>query len=139
MSVLKFNRKAGEFQNSTKSNRINLETLSAWSYKTKYLAMINNTLVFNDTRFSVSTSRHQHDCKMLLTVPPRVYLKFTKQCLSSPIKAINEEIEGAEKQITKLNELMNKKGTRASTNEKRSREVLELKDHIEKLKKIKKD
>lgn len=139
MSKLKFNRKTGEFQNSTKSNRINLETLSAWSYKTKYLAMINNVLVFNDTTFSVSTSRHQHDCKMILTVPPRVYLKFTKQCLSDPIKALNEEIEGAEKQIIKINELISKKGTRAATNEKRNREILELTEHIEKLKKLKKD
>jgi hypothetical protein len=65
--MLKFNKKLNAFANSTKTNIVSIEMRQAISYKWwTYLKVIDGKLVFNEYRYSVTTSKHQRECLNLL-------------------------------------------------------------------------
>ena len=63
-------KKNGYYENSTKTNYVLLTEgmLSAFSYNWwRYLRVIDDKVVFNRYKYSVTTQRHQRECMELLT------------------------------------------------------------------------
>lgn len=66
--ALKFNKRAGIYTNSTGSLTFNPATLEAHSYKWwRFVAQVDGLLIFNDYKYSVSTSKHQYKMRSFLS------------------------------------------------------------------------
>lgn len=64
---LNFKKKIGIYSNSTGSLTFNPKTCEAYSYRWwKFVAIVENKVVFNNYRYSVSTSKHQSKIEGLL-------------------------------------------------------------------------
>lgn len=65
--VLKYKRKAGIYSNSTGRLTFNPNTLDAHSYRWwRFVAKVDGLVIFNNYRYSVSTSKHQNTIRNLL-------------------------------------------------------------------------
>lgn len=66
-TVLKFRARAGIYSNSTGSLTFEPNTITAHSYRWwKFVAVVEGKVVFNNYRYSVSTSKHQGLVRRLL-------------------------------------------------------------------------
>lgn len=120
--MLKRNKIIGIYENSMKTNYVNLKTMQAYSYGHYcYLKKIGNKLVLNAASYSRTTDRHINECLDL--VKPDVIVYFKTFSLDDDIKAIRSLGE----EISKLKILINKKETRKTVNEERKMEILKLK------------
>lgn len=75
---MKHLKRSNTYSNSTGSNTFNPNTLEAYSYRWwKYLGKVEGKLVFNNYRYSVSTSKHQNETRSLMSqlgIKPDLYL-----------------------------------------------------------------
>ncbi len=112
----------------------NPESLKSYSYDWwLFTRMHNGSLVFNNANYSISTCGHQSKVRNLLGELGHdidLVFRFTNESLKDIELAAQDEINLAEDRIKELNELINKKGTRKTTNEKRRMEIEDLQLHI---------
>jgi hypothetical protein len=64
---LKFRPRLKIYKNSSGRNTFNPETCEAHSYgHWKYVTKVNNTIIFNDYTYSMTTNKHQSEMRSLL-------------------------------------------------------------------------
>ena len=134
---MKYFSRLGYWKNSTGSNKISLTDRAAYSYDWwKYLTKVNGLVIFNNTRYSSSTSKHQAECISLLgdTGKPDIVLNYTQQSLGGMETALRDEVFNRLLEMKSLQAKIDTKGTRKSTNEERAVKIREHREFINLLK-----
>lgn len=132
---MKYFSRLGLHKNSTGTNKIDIENVKAWSYDWwVYLTKVNGLVIFNNTTYSPSTNKHQSDCRRLLDYKYDIELRYTTKSLDNIKEAINDEVFNRLKVVKGLQLLINKKGTRKTTNVKRQLLINDHRDFISMLK-----
>jgi hypothetical protein len=101
-------------------------TKQAWSYGWwKFVAIIDNKVVFNNYGYSTATRGHQRKVGDLLDslgIKVDLYIKAP-----NGLQDLGAALEGYNWSINKLTDLVNKPGTHATKNEERLQEIKSLK------------
>lgn len=86
----------------------------------QFTGLFNGYLVFNNTSYSVSTSKHQNKAWRLLNYKADMMLHFTRKSLNEGLESVLiDEIKGIQYEIKSLIDKIMTKGTKKATNEKR--------------------
>ena len=127
------------------NNEVSLTNMTAhsynwWQYLTKVeLTTGKSLVVFNNSHYSASTSKHQSNARSLLdknNIEVDVWLHTTTKALDFPRRAINGEIENLIRKVSKLLEEIDNKGTTKAKNEERAGDIKSIIKRIRKLKTI---
>ena len=97
-------------------------------------------LVFNNYSYSPTTSQHQSNTQSLLdelNIKIDLFLTYTNLSLTEP-DCLEDEIKEATLKIEKLKEKINSRGSWKSTNAKREASITLIREHIAKVKNLKK-
>lgn len=118
---------SGVYVNSTRTNWYDPQNERAISYgHWVYLSRINGYLVFNMSRYSATTDKHQREVSRLMDGAPDIALQHVRANLDNlpkVIEQLNERIRILEKEI-------GKKGSRVSTNNDRREEIDKIEQQI---------
>ena len=106
------------------NNVVDLENTTAHSYgHWQYLRKVNGRTIFNQTRYSQSTCKHQRECYDLLNYQADLVLRHTLESLSNPVSALISEVKGIEYEIAELERAMAKPRSHGRKNYERQREI----------------
>ena len=115
------------------NNELNIsndfKTISAYSYNWwRYITTDSvGNIIFNETQYSHSTSRHQSNSYhqlFTLGIRPTIVLSHTVENLAHGIaNVIDYEIENIKRKISQIQSEINKKGSWESKNETRERSI----------------
>ena len=133
--TLKYKPRFKMWANSNKTNEVDEKGKWARSYGWwYYFVEVEGYGILNMSRYSATTSRHQHDGKLeLFSINPcivDVVLRHTTANLTMPVHALDDEIINVRREIRDLEELIAKPRTRKTANQKRQYRIEELKLHI---------
>lgn len=130
---MKIQKRTGIYVNSTKTNELDLDNLTAYSYSHwQYLAIIGGKVVFNNSHYSATTVRHQRETMRLLDIKGieiDIMIKHSTASLTNLSKVIAQLEFYRDGLIKRTKE----KGTRASTNFERLLEANEIDKQIKEL------
>jgi hypothetical protein len=106
----------------------------------QFTGLFNGYLVFNNTSYSVSTTRHQSKAWKLLNYKSDITLNHTTKSLSEGLESVLiDEIKGIQYEIKSLIDKVMSKGTKKAANEKRMITVNNYLDRIDKIVKFARD
>ena len=133
MGTLKRNE-AGIIHNSTHSFRYNPITRCAYSYDWWcFIKPIGSCVVYNDYHYSNTTRKHQ---AMGRNLQKYDLIVETTLSLDNP-NWFDDAIEHAEGEICKLTAEINKPRSRHATNERRRKDIVQLRNTINEICKLK--
>ncbi len=128
--MLKFNKRAKIYSNSTGSNTFNPNTFEAHSYKWwLYVKKIGNKIIFNNYFYSSSTSKQQSEMRNLLSELGHSEIEYIEA--PDGLDNLNGSIELYKNRIDELKKLISSPRTRKTTNEGRQHLINNYKNRIE--------
>jgi len=124
------------WKNSTGSNWIDISSCLAYSYNWwRYLDKIKGKVVFNNYQYSTTTARHQGECRQMLYYH-RINIDLEVSIHNGLQNFKRDAIPSIYWEILDLEYLINKKGTRKSTNIERAEKIIMLKERIKLCRKL---
>lgn len=134
---MKFIKRDNAYYNSTKSNKVNVDTFEAWSYGWwKYATIYNGIKIFNNYTYSATTAKHQSDARSLFNYNYDLVLQYTDKSLDTPVNALRDEIECLRNESKNLLTLIKKPRTQKKKNAKRALQITQNAKTIQKLKEL---
>ena len=113
----------------------NPQTCQAYSYGWwRFVDKINGKIVFNDYRYSPSTSRHQWKIRSLLS-SLGIKIDFYIEAPEG-LQKLNSAVEHYQYEITLLQNAINKPRSRKTTNAWRQAQIEEMRDKIYQVKNL---
>lgn len=117
------------------SDLTKVEAFSYYWWKFVAIDKVGN-IVFNNTTYSNSTSKHQADVKGVLQrlgLDVKIWLEYTRASINDIKESINSEIHGINNAIEALWEKINTKGSRKAKNRERQSLITSLQYRIKDL------
>lgn len=125
--------------NTIKSSNfsMNLDTLEARSYDWwVFCRRVNGLVIFNITRYSATTDKHQSKAYRALSYKTDLTLRHTLENLTDIEAALIDEVKGTKREISKLIAAIKRPRTRKATNERRREQIVTLLKHINKVRDV---
>ena len=111
---------------------MNLVTLKAYSYGWwLFCTKLNDKVIFNRTRYSSTTDKHQGKAQRVLNYQADLTLRFTTTSLENLELALQNEIKGAKLEISSLESLIKKPRTHKAKNLERRVTINKLNEHVQ--------
>lgn len=141
---MKYFKKANEWKNSTGSNRLDVETMKAYSYRWWcYFQPIEGTnlYLFNNYNYSNSTSKHQSDLRRLLDSDfglgyiseKVVFIAISDSLSDNPKNDVTKYIKVLTDEIKELKETIKKPRTQKKKNLERIENINSISGKIVRL------
>ena len=119
---------------------MDLDTLKAYSYDWwLFCTTVNGKVIFNNTRYSSTTDKHQGKAWRVLNYQADLTLNHTTTSLANLSLALENEIKGAKLEIKSLIKTIKKPRTHRAKNQERREAVTKLLKHVKNVQSIKEE
>ncbi len=115
-----------------------LDSKKAYSYGWwLFCTEVNGKIIFNNTRYSASTDKHQGKARQILGYNEDLVLTRTRTSLANLTEALYSEVQGTKAEIRSLIKAIRKPRTHKAKNAERRQEITRLLKHIAEVRAVK--